>query len=571
VPSFHINISTGPKGAAFEHAQYIAREGRFADEEKYGPVIASGQANFPEWAREDRNAFWTASDEFERANGNTYREYELALPRELSREQQVALVERFAEQELGTTRVYQWAIHEPNASDGKPQPHVHLMFSDRQLDGIERGPEKFFKRYNSKNPERGGAQKFSYGEDKEAAARTYESIRERWAKVQNLALEHAGVEARVDHRSLAAQGILDREPELHRGPAVSGIEARGEVSEVGRRQREQRLERSLERAAVVAEVRVVTREEMALERVAVRERRELAQEVTGDDRAAVLKRVEADRLEQIQRAQAAAERRVERRQGMGGRLLEQARELRVRIGQQLGRVKEWIAERFPDPLQQIKERSRDLFDTVVEKAQRALGRDAGQDRGDINTPTLAGAMFDGVQASAGPAEGFSAPTAAVSATPAMTPQMSLAEQLELRSNEVAARLDREAQAPRGKGLEDDALGHQRGLETTDQPSRQEGRGGRRATGHDGHHGDGEVRQRTPDGSKDLTLAEQLQARADEVARRVGQEIAQDGAARAQRAEVERQRVHEETQEKKRGRSRGRFLGDDDEFTRGRGR
>jgi len=45
-------------------------------------LLASGQANFPEWARQDRNAFWTASDEFERANGNTYREYELTLPRE---------------------------------------------------------------------------------------------------------------------------------------------------------------------------------------------------------------------------------------------------------------------------------------------------------------------------------------------------------------------------------------------------------------------------------------------------------------------------------------------------------
>jgi hypothetical protein len=403
MPSFHINISTGPKGAAFEHAQYIAREGRFADEEKYGPVIAQAEANFPEWAREDRNAFWTASDEFERANGNTYREYELALPRELSREQQVALVERFAEQELGTTRVYQWAIHEPNASDGKPQPHVHLMFSDRQLDGIERGPERFFKRYNSKNPERGGAQKFSYGEDKAEAARTYEGIRERWAKVQNLALEHAGIEARVDHRSLAAQGIRDREPELHRGPAVSGIEARGEVSEVGRRQREQRLERTRERESVVAEVRVVTREEMALERVAVRERRELAQGATGEDREAVLKRVEADRLEQIQRAQAAAERRVERRQGLGigGRLLEQARHLRERIGQQLGRVKEWIAERFPDPLQQIKERSRDLFDTVVEKAQRALGRDAGQELAADKKATPKRGMFDGLNLKAG--------------------------------------------------------------------------------------------------------------------------------------------------------------------------
>ena len=47
-------------------------------------------------------------------------------------------------QELGTTRAYQWAIHHCVASDGREQPHVHLMFSGRQLDGIEREPELFF-------------------------------------------------------------------------------------------------------------------------------------------------------------------------------------------------------------------------------------------------------------------------------------------------------------------------------------------------------------------------------------------------------------------------------------------
>jgi hypothetical protein len=375
--SYHFQINTGGKGTALEHGQYIQREGPFT-EERYGEVAARGVANMPAWAREDPAAFWRASDEYERANGNTYREYELALPRELSRSAQVALVQRFAEQELGSARPYQWAIHLSTASDGKEQPHVHLMFSDRQHDGIERGPEQFFKRYNAKNPERGGARKFSYGVDKEEAARTYEGIRERWATVQNLALEQAGVEARVDHRSLAAQGI-HREPEVHRGPAVSGIEARGERSQVGERQREQRLARTQARAMVVAEVRVVTRQEVAAERVAVRERRELAREGTGADRALVLPLVEADRREQLGRAQAAAERRIERRQGLGigGRLgeklLTQARALRERIGRELGRVKEWVRERFPDPLKQLKERSRDLFEAVTEKA-RGRGR-----------------------------------------------------------------------------------------------------------------------------------------------------------------------------------------------------
>jgi MobA/MobL family len=402
--SYHMQINTGPKGAAFEHAQYIDRDGPFT-EERYGEVAARGHANMPEWAREDPSAFWKASDEFERANGNTYREYELALPRELSRGAQIALVQRFAEQELGSTRPYQWAIHVSTASDGKEQPHVHLMFSDRQHDGIERGPEQFFKRYNAKNPERGGAQKFSYGVDKEEAARTYEGIRERWAKVQNLALEHEGVEARVDHRSLAAQGI-HREPEVHRGPAVSGIEGRGEVSQVGERQREQMRARTQARAMVVAEAREVTREEVAAERVAVRERRDLAREVTGPDRAVVLPLVEADRREQLGRAQAAAERRVERRQGLGigGRLGEklvtQARALRERIGTELKRVKEWVREHFPDPLKQLKERSREVFDAVAEKAR---GRRPARTQEAEKQPERAQAgdkkrgMFDGLR------------------------------------------------------------------------------------------------------------------------------------------------------------------------------
>ena len=227
-------------------------------EERYGEVEARGHGNMPAWAREDTAEFWRASDEFERANGNTYREYELALPRELARAAQIALVQRFVEQELGTTPAVSVGDSYCTASDGSEQPHVHLMFSDRQQDGIERGPEQFFKRYNAKNPERGGARKFSYGANKAEAAQTYEGIRERWAKVQNLALEHAGSQARVDHRSLAEQGI-HREPEVHRGPAVSGIEARGEVSQVGERQREQMAAREERREAVLEEARELER------------------------------------------------------------------------------------------------------------------------------------------------------------------------------------------------------------------------------------------------------------------------------------------------------------------------
>ena len=45
------------------------------------------------------------------------------------------------------------AVHR---GDGE-NPHAHLMFSERPNDGIERGGEQWFKRYNAKAPEKGGA------------------------------------------------------------------------------------------------------------------------------------------------------------------------------------------------------------------------------------------------------------------------------------------------------------------------------------------------------------------------------------------------------------------------------
>jgi hypothetical protein len=361
-------VSPGPKGTGAEHAQYIEREGRFKAE-KYGEIGEHEVGNLPEWARGSAVRFFAAADTYERSKGNSYREFEMSLPIDLPQPERVKLVREFVAEQLGDRFAYSWAIHEPNGHN----PHVHIMFSERKLDGIERGPEQYFKRANTKHPERGGHLKSDWFTGRGGPA-AIEALRARWAEVQNHEFERLGLDVRVDHRSLEAQGI-EREPGRHRGPAVSGIEARGEVAQVSVRREAERLERGQARAAVEAEARVVTREEMAIERVAMRERRELAREVKGADRELVLPLVAADRREQIGRAQAAAERRVERRQGLGiggelkEKLLTQARALRARIGQQLGRVKEWVRERFPDPLTQIKERSRDLIDTVVEKTQ----------------------------------------------------------------------------------------------------------------------------------------------------------------------------------------------------------
>jgi hypothetical protein len=381
---YHCTIKAGPRGTGGSHAQYIERGGRF-NAEKYGEIGESERGNLPAWAGGSAACFFAVADERERANGASYREFELALPRELTDRQRGKLVREFVREEIGERHAYVWAIHEPKGRN----PHVHIMFSERTRDGIERGEEQYFKRANTKHPERGGCLKsdrFSGGLTRLEREAAVEDLRARWTAAQNLVLERAGVEARVDHRSLAAQGI-EREAGQHRGPAVSGIEARGEIAQVTARREAQRHERREalrpEREGIVAEIREVTREEVAVQRSAVRERRELAREVTGEDRELVLSAVQADRREQIERVGAQADRRIERRASIGGRLLEQARSLRERIGQQLHRVKDWVLERFPDPLQRLKSLGRAV--ALDLEQVKARGRQASaQWRGELH-------------------------------------------------------------------------------------------------------------------------------------------------------------------------------------------
>lgn len=210
--SYHCSVKVGGKGKAAAHAQYIAREGKYSGYEQYEDLEATGRGNMPAWAEHNPAHFWEAADQFERVNGATYREIEVALPRELTPDQRRELVEDFIGQELGDRHAYQWAIHCPAAAiEGGEQPHAHIMYSERTVDGIDRDPEQYFKRYNAKSPERGGCRKDSAGTPERLQA-----TRERWATIQNAHLERHGHAARVDHRSLEAQGVK-RQPEKHIG------------------------------------------------------------------------------------------------------------------------------------------------------------------------------------------------------------------------------------------------------------------------------------------------------------------------------------------------------------------
>lgn len=239
-----LSIKVGKAGKAGPHAAYIARQGQYAKHLERGEKLEASEAgNMPAWAQHRAQLFWCAADAHERSNGTTYREMEIALPRELNPAQRVALVREFVQQELGGRHAYQWAIHSPTAADDKEQPHVHLMFSERQVDGLERDPEHYFKRYNAKLPEKGGARKGfgpQAGQTLSAAERAAElkALRLRWQDMANQHLEQAGVEARIDMRS-HAERETGLEPEAKQLPSQWRSFGRANVIEFRAARREQ--------------------------------------------------------------------------------------------------------------------------------------------------------------------------------------------------------------------------------------------------------------------------------------------------------------------------------------------
>ena len=228
---YNLTASAGSRASGASAAakcDYLEREGRYRRDA--ADLRDSEHGNMPEWAEDDPHSYWQAADQFERANGRLYREVHFALPVELDRDQQLALARRFAEDLTGAEKLpYTLAIHEGAKPGRESNPHAHLMWSERGNDGIARSAETWFKRYNAKAPERGGARKSKAGDARDWIP----SIRERWAGRCNEALARAGHRERVDHRSLAARAVeafeagdeergmaLSREPNVHLGPAA---------------------------------------------------------------------------------------------------------------------------------------------------------------------------------------------------------------------------------------------------------------------------------------------------------------------------------------------------------------
>lgn len=141
-------------------------------------------ANAPSWAYA-RAALWNAVEGAEtRKNSQVAREIRVALPAELDHAQRVALVRDFCQREfVARGMVADIALHAPGRDGDDRNHHAHIMLTTREI-----GPNGFTTKNRDWN-----------------AVEVLEGWREGWAREANAALERAGLEERVDHRTLEAQ------------------------------------------------------------------------------------------------------------------------------------------------------------------------------------------------------------------------------------------------------------------------------------------------------------------------------------------------------------------------------
>ena len=187
---FHLRMKKSKRGSKYipptAHLDYINRDEKYGKKED---LLFKEVRNLPE-EFSDIKDFWKCAETYERKNSNLYRELEISLPREFTPEENKKIVDNFCENLFGKEYVYNYAMHNPKSFDGDMQPHVHIMFFERKIDDIKRGKDKYFKRYNSKNIEKGGWRKDKKWNEKS----TLKSIRKEWETFLNFELEKKGIE-----------------------------------------------------------------------------------------------------------------------------------------------------------------------------------------------------------------------------------------------------------------------------------------------------------------------------------------------------------------------------------------
>ena len=171
--------------------------------------VVHSEVMLPEDAPEqwsDRERLWNDVEAFEvRKDAQLAREVEFALPREMTQAQGIELARDFVQSEfVDRGMIADLNVHWDMAEDGTPKPHAHVMLTMRSVDENGFGPK--VRDWNR--------------------TEMVERWRERWAEFANERLAELDIDARIDHRSLEAQGIA-LEPQSQIGATAQRIEGEG--------------------------------------------------------------------------------------------------------------------------------------------------------------------------------------------------------------------------------------------------------------------------------------------------------------------------------------------------------
>lgn len=203
---------------------------------------------------QDRATLWNAVEQAEKGSrAQLAREYEVALPVELSREEQIQLVRDFAKENfVDKGMCVDFSIHDKE--DGNP--HAHIMLTTRPIkENGEWGIKEKKDYVRDENGERvpiidkkTGLQKVD-SRNRKQWVRQYVQVnswntkeflqrsRSSWAEKVNQELEKKNLPQRVDHRSFKEQGI-EKIPTQHIGVSANAMEKRGIESQRGNENRE---------------------------------------------------------------------------------------------------------------------------------------------------------------------------------------------------------------------------------------------------------------------------------------------------------------------------------------------
>ncbi len=154
----------------------------------------------------DRERLWNDVEAFEvRKDAQLAREVEFAIPREMTQAQGIELARDFAQSEfVDQGMIADLNVHWDIGEDGMPKPHAHVMLTMRSVDENGFGPK--VREWNR--------------------TEIVERWRERWAEHVNERLAELDIDARIDHRSLDAQGI-GLEPQSQVGAPAQRIDGEG--------------------------------------------------------------------------------------------------------------------------------------------------------------------------------------------------------------------------------------------------------------------------------------------------------------------------------------------------------